>query len=286
MCEHYEEGDNYREYVKFSCSDKTSKACSFCNEWSGPSIERCPKPYPGYSCLPEFHYLHYSETPKKNRDDFQPRTQSKKAHESGELTLSVSENVAAFADKFIVKTSLVVEYLRHIEVKEFKKKKRAEKAKEKPKIAKEKKCEDYDWMSLCGKGGELRKLRVSELNKYLKHQHIKEKKEAKIHAIMKHWSSQDQRTRQVQAEEVHRTSLSDSEAEHVSESESQFRDDTTNIILAVIGEEDESQTSNIPIAKTRSGRTITKRAEIDFSFFLIIHAEHWFICIFIVYRIY
>ena len=65
----------------------------------------------------------------------------------------------------------------------------------------------------------------------------------------------------------HRTSLSDSEAEHDSESESQFKNDTSDIILAVIGEEDEPQTSNIPIAKTGSGRTITKRAEIDFSFF-------------------
>ena len=170
MCEHYEEGDNYREYLKFSCSAKTGKACSFCNEWCGPPIEKCPKPYPDYSCLPEFHYLqHYSETPKENRepDDFQPRTQFKKVHESGKLTLSDSENVAAFADKFIVKTSLVDEYLHHTEVKAFKKT-RAEEAKEKLRVAKEKKYEDYDWMRLCGEGGELHKPRVSELNKYLK----------------------------------------------------------------------------------------------------------------------
>ena len=45
-------------------------------------------------------------------------------------------------------TSLVVKYLRHIEVKAFKKKKRAVEAKEKLRVAKEKKYEDYDWMSL------------------------------------------------------------------------------------------------------------------------------------------
>ena len=88
---------------------------------------------------------------------------------------------------------------------------------------------------------------------------------------MKNWSSQDQLTHLVPAEEVHGTSQSDSDAERVSESEleseSQFKDDTTDIILAVIGEEDDPQVSNIPIVKTRSGRTITKRAEIDFSFF-------------------
>ena len=48
------------------------------------------------------------------------------------FTLSDCENVAAFADKLIVKTSLVVEYLCHIEVKAFKR--RAEVAKEKPEL--------------------------------------------------------------------------------------------------------------------------------------------------------
>ena len=41
----------------------------------------------------------------------------------------------------------------------------------------------------------------------------------------------------------------ESESELESESGSQFEDDTTDIILAVIREEDEQQTSNIPIAK-------------------------------------
>ena len=36
------------------------------------------------------------------------------------------ESLAAFSDKFIVKEKFVVDYLKHIEVMEFKKKKRAE----------------------------------------------------------------------------------------------------------------------------------------------------------------
>ena len=65
----------------------------------------------------------------------------------------------------------------------------------------------------------------------------------------------------------HRTSLSDSEAEHDSESESQFKNDTSDIILAVIGEEDEPQTSNIPIAKTGSGEQLQSEQKSIFLFF-------------------
>ena len=41
----------------------------------------------------------------------------------------------------------------------------------------------------------------------------------------------------------------ESESELESEAESQFEDDTTGIILAVIGEEDEPQTTNVPIVE-------------------------------------
>ena len=40
--------------------------------------------------------------------------------------MSNPESVAAFSDKFIVKAKFVVDYLKHLEVMEFKKKKRAE----------------------------------------------------------------------------------------------------------------------------------------------------------------
>ena len=64
----YEEGENYREFVKFSCQEKVGEICSFCCEWTGPPIERCLKPIPDHSCLLEYHYLSYQKTPKEERD--------------------------------------------------------------------------------------------------------------------------------------------------------------------------------------------------------------------------
>ena len=145
--EHYEEGENYREFLKFSCREKVGANCSFCKEWTGPLIDKCPKPFPDHSCLPEYHYLPYNNTPREGRnpDDWQPRVQLKKERGSGRLVLSDSESVAAFSDKFIVKPKFVVEHLKHLEVVDFKKKKRAEERAKESQKAKEKNHEDYAW---------------------------------------------------------------------------------------------------------------------------------------------
>ena len=126
MTTHFEDGENYREYLKFSCQGQgeVGGICSFCSKWAGAPI--CPKPFPDHPCFPEYHYLPYKQTPKERRDidDWQPRVQLKKQHASGNLVLSDPESVAAFADKFIVKSKFVVDCLQNLEVIEFKRKKR------------------------------------------------------------------------------------------------------------------------------------------------------------------
>jgi len=54
--------------------------------------------------------------------------------------LSVPESVAAFLDRFIVKSKLLLNYLHHLEVMELKKKRAEEKAKENQKT---KSYDDY-----------------------------------------------------------------------------------------------------------------------------------------------
>ena len=113
---------------------------------------------------------------------------------SGRLVLSGSESVAAFSDKFIVKPKFAVEHLKHLEVVDFKKKKRAvERAKESQK-AKEKNHKDYAWEDLCEDPTKLQKLRVPELNNYLKHRrldkHLKRTKHDKVKVIARHWLRQ------------------------------------------------------------------------------------------------
>ena len=50
----------------------------------------------------------------------------KKEHASGSVVSFDPESMAGFADKFIVKPKFVVDYLQHLEVMEFKRKKRLE----------------------------------------------------------------------------------------------------------------------------------------------------------------
>ena len=59
------------------------------------------------------------------------------------------ESVALFTDKFIVKSKFVVDYLQHLEVLEFKRKKKAEEKAKLSRDAKDKSYEDYTWTELC-----------------------------------------------------------------------------------------------------------------------------------------
>ena len=103
--ERYEEDENYRKFLKFSCVLKVGQVCSSCCELTGPPIGRCPKQCPYHACLPMYHYLPYQHTPSEGRDpdDWQPRVQLKKAHANGSVVLSDPESVARFGDKLIVK---------------------------------------------------------------------------------------------------------------------------------------------------------------------------------------
>ena len=91
-----------------------------------------------------------------------------------------------------MKPKFVVDYLQHLEVIEFKKKKRlAERARE-SREAREKSYDDYHWATLCEDAAKLKKLRVPELNKYLQHhgllkQHQKSSKNDKVKTIMGHF---------------------------------------------------------------------------------------------------
>ena len=110
-----------------SCGKKVGGNCSLCNEWTGPLIVRCPKPFSNHSSLPRRVqlYVPYKElTPREGRDpdDWQHLVQLKKEHGSGRLVLTDPESVAAFSDRFIVKSKFVVDFIQDLEVMDFKKK--------------------------------------------------------------------------------------------------------------------------------------------------------------------
>ena len=208
--------------------------------------------------------------------------------------MSDSESVAAFYDKFIVKPKFVVEHLKHLEVVDFKKKKRAEERAKESQRAKEKNHEDYAWKDLCEDPTKLQKLRVAELNKYLKHsrldKHLKSTKHDKVKVIARHWLLQMNpkrtdllQTRLREKDSAENESLldidnddSDEDDNSGSESSSE-RDESNDVILAFIDDDEEvafidDEEVERP-ATTRSGRAITRRSEIDFSFFFLLFNE-------------
>lgn len=198
----------------------------------------------------------------------------KEAHASGSVVLSDPESVARFGDKFIVQPKFVVDYLQHLEVMEFKKKKRLEERARESREAREKSYEDYHWANLCEDATKLKKLLVPELNKYLK-QHQKSNKNDKVKTIMGHFLRMNTlRTGQAEVggrNESGQLNSSDESSEG-EETDDDYKsdapdseDDSNDVVLAFIAS-DEEYADERP-ATTRSGRAVTRRAEIDFSFF-------------------
>lgn len=155
-----------------------------------------------------------------------------------------------------------------------KKKKRLEERARESREAREKSYEDYHWANLCEDATKLKKLLVPELNKYLK-QHQKSNKNDKVKTIMGHFlrmntlrtgqaevggrnesgqlNSSDESSEGEETDDDHKSDAPDSE------------DDSNDVVLAFIAS-DEEYADERP-ATTRSGRAVTRRAEIDFSFF-------------------
>ena len=245
-------------------------------------MKKCPRLYPDNSALPEYHYLAYDKTPLGEReiDDWQPRTQIIKQFAEKKLSSSDPESISVFGDKYIVKTKLVLEYVKHLEVKEWKKEKKRNKTEENVKRAKEKMYSDYKWDNLVKDDKELKKLRVCELNKYLVHnglhKYLKIRKPDKIHILQQHWFSkhaemEEESDIDVHAEEedndIRREGECDEEHDddddddEDDEEEEDSMDIEHDIVLAVIAEEDYWETRE---AVSRSGRKVHKRNDTNY----------------------
>ena len=173
---------------------------------------------------------------------------------------------------------------------EFKRKKRVEDRARESREAKEKLYEDYPWADLCEDVTKLKKLRLPELNKYLNHhglkQHLKSSKSEKVKAIVRHGLQQMNPLRPAQTglrDETQNDNMSDSsevdESDHdmysdeyesdvldsEGEDHSEEEDESNDVILAFIAADEE--VTDERRSTIRSGRAISRRSEIDFSFF-------------------
>ena len=137
------------------------------------------------------HYQSVSTTPSTNEngderevDDWQPRANIITLFGCGELSLEKEDKLTEFSEKFMVKKEYVQSYVQHLTNLQITKNIRQKERSTAQARRKEKGYEEYDWMELVLKG-ELGKLTVLELNKYLTKHNLKMKgrKAEKINAI-------------------------------------------------------------------------------------------------------
>lgn len=106
--------------------------------------------------------------------------------------LGTDEEIKQFSKTFIVDEVLVKKYAEHLKYLEINKMKRAEKRQLKTQQERNKKYEDYNWIALFN-DGLLKKLNVSDLNKYLSHHgmmhSLKLRKTEKVRIIQGHIAS-------------------------------------------------------------------------------------------------
>ena len=170
---HYEYGELYMEYLKSDCVrlSQTRLLCNFCKESEriSPVMQRIPRPLPDESRLSNFHYLSVFDTPAGANhppDDWQPLHNIKKQFEDGTLKLDDKEPISTFSRHFIVGKELAKEYLQHlVELQQMRNLRNLDRHQKRTK-KQNKTFDDYDW-ELLVRNGQLQKLLLSELDKYL-----------------------------------------------------------------------------------------------------------------------
>lgn len=219
--------------------------------------------------LPTYHYKDVFETPNTKDDgtpripdDFNPRAALQKAFENGEL--SEEGSLEEFCNKYIVEKKLAESYLAHLHYLKHMKEIRSNERQKKSIEENQKSYKDYDWMEMCRKG-ELGKLKVKELDKYLKFNKLSERglKADKVRRVMFHLCSDVQNTDvEIESEEEETDSfilarVIDSD---LSESDSdESVDENMSDSVSMVSDKDNcnSDTENtIAIHRSRSGRQI------------------------------
>ena len=191
---HYSIGELYMEYLKKDCILQNGELCWHCenHNWVGPPASRIPQPVPDRNR--PGHFLQLKDCPKTNvsgeerlPDDFQPRANIKKLFKYGDIDISDETSVNEFALKFCVKKEYVVKYVQHLHNLKTVQSIREESRKQNKQEQIDKDVFQYDWTNLV-ESGNLKKLLVKELDKYLIHHQLERrgKKNDKVKAIMCH----------------------------------------------------------------------------------------------------
>ena len=121
-----------------------------------------------------------SNIPVHNRapDDFQSRAQLRKLFVEGNIKCADNDKIEAFFKKYIVSPDLEKEYPEHLTNIEVTKNMRQEEKRQAKKDEETKGYGGYNWEELY-KSGNLKKLKVAELNKYIFRHNLSRRKMSK-----------------------------------------------------------------------------------------------------------
>ncbi|CAB4011421.1 Transient receptor potential cation channel subfamily A member 1 [Paramuricea clavata] len=176
------------EFIKCAC-DGEKDGCESCISWTGLPAKRVPQPVPD----PEraCHYLPVADTPlctendtPRPVDDWQPRANITKLFQDGEISLQQQDEITTFSETFYVIREYVVASIEHLTNLQSTKQIRSRGRAEEQRHRKERKYDEYDWINLVLQG-ELSKLTIPELDKYITENKLnkKGKKKDKLDAI-------------------------------------------------------------------------------------------------------
>eukprot|EP00794_Sanderia_malayensis_P004486 gene4486-5081_t len=119
MAKNFRKGEQYLEFVKFSCDDDL---CDFCSRsiFVGPPCSRIPEPVPDNSA-DGYKYLHVKDTPttfhgkQREVNDFNPRTNLKNLFQENQISSKLVNEIDEFCAKFIVEENDVLKAVKELE---------------------------------------------------------------------------------------------------------------------------------------------------------------------------
>lgn len=185
-------------------------------------------------------------------DDYQPRVQISDLFKDGSLDLKNNDKIDMFAKTYAVDSGLVKKYIEHLQDIEHRKTIRTNQRKVDKQDRNDKSYDSYKWEEL-SVNGQLKKLKVHELDKYLNYNKLNTtgKKLDKVKRITCHICRSQ--TKKVQALVTQHKSVEETDSE-ISDNDSQDE----FIAVSIGSSEDEDMDDTIDdfqcITTTRSGR--------------------------------
>ena len=150
-----------------ACKEETSNLCSW---WVGPETERIPQPVPGPNNRGHFMDVFQTESTGRTADDYLPRKWLKDFHEEHSVSvINDGDTIKCFCSKYNFDEKHVITYLNRLKYINIRKDIWTREAEERKRQEAERTYKDFKWDDTLIESGKIEKLKVKELDYYLKH---------------------------------------------------------------------------------------------------------------------